>query len=82
MYYVLDFDLDNLKKEIKKMGWKSVLIQLPDGLKPYANKIAKELEEEGLEVYIWIGSNYGACDIPDVRFVDGIVNFGHKRGPR
>lgn len=82
MDYNICIDIDKLKEEIKKRGWKRVLIQLPDGLKPKAKEIVEELEKEGLEVYIWIGSNYGACDIPNVKFVDGIINFGHKRGPK
>lgn len=82
MVYHLRIDIDKLKEEIKRRGWKKVLIQLPDGLKPRAKEIADELEKAGIEVYIWIGSNYGGCDIPEVDFVDGIINFGHKRGPR
>ncbi len=74
--------MEDLKKEIKKQNVKKILIQLPDGLKPKAKDIARELEREGYEVFIWLGSNYGGCDIPFVNFVDLIINFGHKRSPR
>ncbi|MCD6575731.1 MAG: diphthamide synthesis protein [Nanoarchaeota archaeon] len=68
-----DLEIDRVKEIIKQKKPKSVLIQLPDGLKPYATKIADEI---GGEVYIWAGSCFGACDIPKVD-VDMIIQFGH-----
>ena len=43
MQYKLE--LDKAVKEIKESKAKTVCIQLPDGLKPQANKIADYLEE-------------------------------------
>ncbi|MCD6547192.1 MAG: diphthamide synthesis protein [Nanoarchaeota archaeon] len=70
-----DFEIQRIKKEILLKKPKDVLIQLPDGLKPFATKIADELSEV-TNVYIWAGSCFGACDIPNVK-VDMIIQFGH-----
>jgi diphthamide biosynthesis enzyme Dph1/Dph2-like protein len=63
-----------------------VCLQLPDGLKLYADEIADELnqklaaKDKKAQIFIWAGSNFGACDIPvqlkDSDF-DLVVNFGH-----
>lgn len=73
-----DFELERVKKEIKKSKAKKVLVQLADGLKPHATEIARELEKTGAKIYIWAGSCFGACDIPNVRGVDLVVHFGHS----
>ncbi len=72
-------ELERVKKEIRKSKAKKVLIQLPDGLKPKANDIVKELEKTGAKVYIWGGSCFGACDVPDVKGFDLLVQFGHSK---
>jgi len=58
---------------------KRILIQAPDGLKPYIKDLANELEREGYEVFIWIGSCYGPCDIPNLPrdLIDVVINLGH-----
>lgn len=71
-----EFELEKAKKEIKHSGAKKVLIQLPDGLKPQATKIVDELSNDKVEISIWAGSCFGACDIPHAE-VDLIVQFGH-----
>jgi diphthamide biosynthesis enzyme Dph1/Dph2-like protein len=70
-----DLELEQIKKHIKQEKPKSVLIQLPDGLKPFATKIADEL---GKNVVIWAGSCFGACDLPNVK-VDLLIQFGHNK---
>ena len=74
-------ELKKVAEEIKKEGYKRVLIQIPDGLKDNAHLIADFLEKEGLEVLIWGGSNWGACDIPlhfkIEKLVDCIIHIGH-----
>lgn len=79
-----DLELEKVIKAIKdqnpKKGFR-VCIQLPEGIKPYANKICKEIENEGVEVIIWAGSHWGACDtaIDAERLgVDMLVTFGHS----
>ena len=59
-----------------------VLLQLPDGLKPYGlaicDEIGKRLMADGLDVdvRIWLGDCFGACDLPDSD-ADLVVQFGH-----
>lgn len=92
-----DLELERIVKEIKKSKAKRVLIQLPDGLKPYATQIINELEKKTAgnskgknksgkpakaKFIIWIGSCFGACDVPIAEAeklgVDLIVQFGHS----
>jgi diphthamide biosynthesis enzyme Dph1/Dph2-like protein len=80
MYF--DLDIDRAIREIKKKRAKFVCIQLPDGLKPRANKIQEELEgKTKADVIIWIGSCFGACDVPlglDKLGIDLLVQWGHS----
>lgn len=81
-YEDYDLELDRAVKEIKKIKAKRVCIQLPDGLKPMAKKIADELTAKtDAEILIWAGSCYGACDVPlDVKRlgVDLLIQWGHS----
>ena len=78
-----DFEISRIAKEIKRARARKVCIQLPDGLKPKATETASKLKAKTeAEIYIWLGSNFGACDVPQhlekLNF-DLIVNFGHHR---
>ena len=74
-----DLELEKVVREIKESRAKTVLIQLPDGLKKEAVKIADFLEKKTKStILIWMGSCYGACDIPNVK-VDLIVQWGHSK---
>jgi 2-(3-amino-3-carboxypropyl)histidine synthase len=77
-----DLELEKVAKEIKKSRAKNVCIQLPDGLKPQAGEIAKELEKKtGANIMIWAGTCYGACDVPmsvENLGVDLLVQWGHS----
>jgi len=74
-----DLELDKAIKEIKKTKAKTVLVQLPDGLKPRATEITKYLKENTkAEIFIWLDSCFGACDIPNVD-VNLIIQFGHTK---
>ena len=78
-----DLELDKAISTIKKQKAKSILLQLPDGLKPKATEIAKILEKQTkANIMIWFGSCYGACDIPQDKLiekeVDLIIQFGHS----
>ncbi len=68
--------------KIKDMNAKTVCIQLPDGMKPYAKDIADYIEAETkARVLIWLGSNFGACDIPlglNRMGVDLLISWGHN----
>lgn len=83
MIEYFDIELDKAAKEIKKINAKRVCIQLPDGLKPYANIIYDELKKKtNAELYIWFGSCFGACDIPfylERYGFDLIIQWGHAK---
>lgn len=77
---VMDYELEleNLVGKIKKVGAKSVCVQLPDNLKPQATEIASFLERKtGSTVFIWADTCFGACDIPKLD-VDFLVQWGHN----
>lgn len=73
-----NLELEKCVKEIKSSKAKTVCIQLPDGLKKHATEIASYLEQNTkAKILIYLGSNYGACDIPKLD-VDLLINFGHS----
>jgi len=76
----LNLGLEKLFSEIRNSNHKTVLIQLPDGLKPKANEIQDKLLEEfsDLKITFWSGDCYGACDVPNVDNFDLFVAFGHS----
>ena len=73
-----DLGLDKAAEKIKQEKAETVLIQLPDGLKPRAKEIQEELNKKtNAKILIWAGSCFGACDIPNVK-ADLIIQFGHS----
>jgi 2-(3-amino-3-carboxypropyl)histidine synthase len=76
-----DFEFEKIEETIKKEKAKRVLLQFPDGIKPYADLIVNELKNrcKNVEFFIWLGSCFGACDIPieTQGNVDLVVQFGH-----
>jgi len=73
-----NLNLNKAIKEIKSNKPKSVLIQLPEGLKPKAKEIADEIEKHTkIKPLIWLGSCFGACDIPKAD-VDLLIQWGHS----
>ena len=77
-----DLELDKVINEIKKKKAKLVLLQFPDGLKPYATAVVDELEEKtSSEFVIWFDTCFGACDTPiglENLNIDLVVQFGHS----
>ncbi len=79
-----NLEIDKIVKTIVKEKAKKVLLQFPEGLKPYADVIALETEKKlknRVKIMIWFGSCFGACDIPlqtEKLGVDLIVQFGHS----
>jgi 2-(3-amino-3-carboxypropyl)histidine synthase len=79
-----DLELKRIINEIKKNKAKLVLLQFPDGLKPYATSVVDFLREKTkAEFLIWLGSCYGACDVPvgleKIKpKIDMIIQFGHN----
>lgn len=80
-----NLEIEKAVKEINKQKAKKVCIQLPDGLKPKAKEIADKLKEKtNAEIIIWLGSCYGACDVPEYvekLGVDLLIQWGHSAWP-
>ena len=78
-----DFEEERIKQEIQKFGAKRVLIQMPQGLKPDAPRIAKMVEKTGAIALISADPCYGACDIANDEAInlgaDMIIHFGHSK---
>lgn len=84
MKQLFDLELDRIIDEIKKRKAERILIQLPDGMKPIAFTLSKELEEKtNSEIILSGGSCYGGCDLATNQAIDAeadlIVHFGHSR---
>lgn len=78
-----DFEEERIKQEILKLGAKRVLIQLPEGLKPEAPRLAKTIEKFGALPVISADPCYGACDLATAEAetlgVDLIIHYGHAK---
>lgn len=78
-----DFEEERIKKEIERHSAKRVLLQMPQGLKPEATKLAQIVEQAGAVPIISSDPCYGACDIALTEAeglgVDLVVHFGHAK---
>jgi 2-(3-amino-3-carboxypropyl)histidine synthase len=77
-----DLSIPEIVAKIKSEDAKRVLIQLPDGLKPQAELIQKEVRKAvpNVELFFWGASAYGACDIPlgiEKLGFDLLIHLGH-----
>ena len=72
-------EINNAKEAIRTTKAKRVLIQLPEGLKPLATGIVEKLKQKDVEIFIWFGTCFGACDIPNVQDFDLLIQFGHAK---
>lgn len=79
-----DLELEKVVGEIKSKKAKLVLLQFPDGLKPYATAVVDFLREKtDSKFLIWFGDCFGACDTPVLgdkleKKVDLVIQFGHS----
>lgn len=74
-----DLELNRIILEIKQEKAKKVLLQFPDGMKPYATAIVDYLKEKvDAKIFIWFGSCFGACDTPKSEDFDLLIQFGHS----
>ena len=78
-----DLEIEKVGDKIKKEKAKTVLIQLPDGLKPKAKEIKQALNAKArkTKILFWGASCFGACDVPlqtEKLGVDLIIQFGHS----
>ncbi len=77
-----DFSLDYIINEINEKKYKTVAIQLPEGLKIYALKLADYIEEKtDCKVIIDANPCYGACDVNYEleNLVDVVFHFAHNK---
>ena len=77
-----NLEIDKIVKEVNKNDFKKVVLQFPDGLKYYSNKVVDVLNEKTkAKFFIYFGSCFGACDVPlhlkELNF-DLCVQFGHN----
>ena len=79
---MFNLELDKVINKITEKNSKNVLIQLPDGLKPRANEVVEAIETKTkAKAFIWLGSCFGACDIPigmNSIGIDLVIQFGHN----
>jgi 2-(3-amino-3-carboxypropyl)histidine synthase len=77
-----DLEIERIVRTIKKEKAKKVLLQFPEGMKPYSTAICDEVEEKtNIQCFIWMGTCFGGCDIPlevGKIGVDLIIQFGHS----
>ena len=79
------FDLEEkrLKQEIRKRKARRILIQLPEGLKPYGSYLASIVEKAGALAIVSADPCYGACDLATSEAeslnADLIVHYGHSK---
>jgi 2-(3-amino-3-carboxypropyl)histidine synthase len=78
-----DFEEERIKQEIKRLNAKRVLLQLPEGLKPEAPRLAKLVERAGALPIVSADPCYGACDLAtseaETLCADLILHFGHAK---
>ena len=75
-----NLELNKAVKEINKQRAKTVLIQLPDNLKPKATQIHDYLQKNTkAQIFIWFSTCYGACDYPNIKEIDLLIQWGHSK---
>ena len=79
---IYDLALEKIIQKIREKKAKYVLLQLPDGLKPEAEKIVQEIQKKtDATPFIWLGDCFGACDIPlglQQFSIDLVIQWGHN----
>jgi 2-(3-amino-3-carboxypropyl)histidine synthase len=78
-----DFEEEKVKREVQRLGAKRVLVQLPEGLKPEAPRLAKIIEKAGALPIISADPCYGACDLATADAeslgADLLIHYGHSK---
>ncbi|MBW2971089.1 hypothetical protein KY320_02930 [Candidatus Woesearchaeota archaeon] len=77
-----ELELGQIADKIKKSRCSYVCIQLPDGLKPRAEELQRELKgKTNARLSFWAGSCFGACDVPlhiGKLGIGLLIQFGHS----
>lgn len=81
-----DLEEPRLIDEIKRRSARRVLLQLPEGLKPLATRLAERLQSAtGVEVFVSGDPCYGACDLALQQKkqlqADLLIHVGHAEIP-
>ncbi len=75
-------DKGSVIRKLKAAGAGKVLVQVPEGLKPWVLEFAGELESAGLRAFISVEPCFGACDIRDREALmlgcDALLHIGHS----
>jgi len=76
-------ELERVTEEIKKRNANRILLQLPDGMRPFAYQMVKAITlATGSHVFLSGDSCYGACDVALNQAreldVDLLVHYGHS----
>ncbi len=78
-----DFEEEKIRQEILRLSAKRVLLQMPQGLKPYATQVAEAVSATGALPIISLDPCYGACDLAvceaESLGADLVVHFGHSK---
>ncbi len=78
-----NLELDRIIREVKSRGAKSVIVQAPDGLKPYMEDLLRELSSAGVTTYISADPCYGGCSLADgtgrLLEADMLIHIGHNK---
>lgn len=81
-------DIEPALDRIKKKHARTILIQLPEGLKPYLDEIHDHVMDRIPDIQVLISADpcYGACDMPcasrlDHLNVDTVIHIGHTPIP-
>jgi len=80
----LNFGFEDIRADMRRLKPKTVLLQLPSGLKRKAEEIARKIEKDfNCQVIVSGDPCFGACDIDDgaIDFADLIIQVGHSPMP-
>ncbi len=80
MYHL---ELERVVKEIQKRNARQILLQLPDGMRPFAYQIVKAITlSTGSHVFLSGDSCYGSCDLALTQAkeldADLLIHYGHS----
>ncbi len=79
---MFELELERVTTEIRKREAKRVLLQLPDGMRPFAFQMAESIwKATSAQVMLSGDSCYGACDLASKQSaelnVDLLIHYGH-----
>ncbi|MGE4274770.1 MAG: diphthamide biosynthesis enzyme Dph2 [Candidatus Methanomethylophilaceae archaeon] len=81
---MFDLRLDEVKGWVLSRGYRTVALQMPEGLKSHASRVASELAHDTGAEFIVLGDPcYGACDLSRSfeDYAEALVHFGHSAMP-